>query len=127
MKIDTELYSTIRHLREMRKISRESISKELGMSVSGYSKIERGEIDIQISKLYKVAKILDIEITQLLKFKVSAVFNFNNSKKSNNLQMDSVQPTMQIQNNIYLEKYVKVLETEVVRLKNFERVIIERN
>jgi hypothetical protein len=41
--------------------------------------------------------------------------------------MDSVQPTMQIQNNIYLEKYVKVLETEVVRLKNFERVIIERN
>jgi transcriptional regulator with XRE-family HTH domain len=114
MEVDSKLYDSIKDLRKLKEISRENISEQLGMTVSGYSKIERGEVDVQISKLYKIAEILNVEVAKLLNFKERNIFNFNNSK---NIQTSSVEPSMKVSNDVYLEKYAKLLEAEIIRLK----------
>lgn len=109
-----EVYKTIKNFRELKNITRESMADALNITVSGYSKIERGETDIQLSRLYKIAEILNIELYQLLNFKLSTVFNFNESK---NIQASNEKVEMNIYNDIYLEKYVIKLEEEIERLK----------
>jgi transcriptional regulator with XRE-family HTH domain len=47
----------IRTIREMKNLTRDFVAGELDMTASGYGKIERGEIDITISKISKLASI----------------------------------------------------------------------
>jgi transcriptional regulator with XRE-family HTH domain len=54
----------------------------MDMSTSGYGKIERGEIDITISKLYKLSDIFGVSITDLLFFDASFFFNRDSERKS---------------------------------------------
>ncbi len=61
-----EIYDKIRSLREAKKWSQEEMAKKLYMSVSGYSKIERGETEISISKLKKIASILETDLLELM-------------------------------------------------------------
>ena len=63
----------------MKDLTRDYVAAELDMTTSGYGKIERGEIDITISKIYRLAFIFEITVSDLLFFNVASVFN--NSKK----------------------------------------------
>jgi transcriptional regulator with XRE-family HTH domain len=75
-------YKNIRKIREMNNLTRDYVAGELQMSTSGYGKIERGEIDLTISKLYKIAAIFGVSVTDLLFFEVSKCFN-NEIKETN--------------------------------------------
>jgi transcriptional regulator with XRE-family HTH domain len=109
-----EVYKTIKNFRELKNITRESMTDALSITVSGYGKFERGETDIQLSRLYKIAEILNVELYQLLNFKLSTVFHFNESK---NIQASNEKMEMNIYSDNYLEKYTKKLEEEIERLK----------
>jgi transcriptional regulator with XRE-family HTH domain len=89
------------------------MASELDMSLSGYAKIERGEVDITISKLYRIAEILNVELQQILEFQFSKIFNY----KESNVQSHNEHSKMIIHSDAYLVKYVKILEQEVERLK----------
>lgn len=89
------------------------MSVELSMTSSGYSKIERGEVDITLKKLFKIAEVLEVEVHQLLDFDVNIIFNYLDS----NVQTHNESSKMIIHTNEYLEKYVKLLEKENQRLK----------
>ena len=65
----------IKTIREMKNLTRDFVAGELDMTYSGYGKIERGEIDITISKISKLADIFGISISDLLFFDVSYFFN----------------------------------------------------
>lgn len=110
-----DVYVTIRHFRELKNITREQLADALEITVSGYGKIERGEVDLSLSKLYKIAEVLGVEVAQILNFKVSNVFNVSNNQIA---QVSAENPIMNINNNEYLEKYVKLLEAEIARLKS---------
>ena len=51
------------------------------MSTSGYGKIERGEIDLTISKISRIAGILGISVSELLFFDVSLIFNASKNRE----------------------------------------------
>lgn len=95
-------------------MTREQLASELGLSVSGYSKIERGEIDLTVSRVQEIAQILEVDVSQILNFDATQVFNISNnqlvqgfgSKVKNNNYPDD-----------YREKYIRMLETEIQRLK----------
>lgn len=72
----------------MKNLTRDFVAGEMEMSTSGYGKIERGEIDLTISKIARIASILGISISDLLFFDVSIFFNNNtiNEKRPNNTQ-----------------------------------------
>ena len=45
------------------------------MSMSGYGKIKRGEVDLTVSKLIEIAKVLDVSTEFIFKFDVSVFFS----------------------------------------------------
>jgi transcriptional regulator with XRE-family HTH domain len=108
-----KIYENIKNFRELKKVTREHLASDLDISVSGYGKIERGEVDVSISKLYKIANILGVTLEQILNFEVASIFNYHDSQ----VQTYNTKPKMIIHTDTYLEKYVKILEQEVERLK----------
>ena len=53
----------IKKLRELKNLSREEFAARIGLSPSGYSKIERGEVDLTIYRLGKIAMALEVSLS----------------------------------------------------------------
>lgn len=73
MKIN--VYRNIRKIRELKNLTREYVAAELKMSSSGYGKIERGDVDLTVSKLIEISIVLEVSIEFIFKFDVSIFFN----------------------------------------------------
>ena len=69
------VYENIRKIRELKNLTREYVAAELKMSTSGYGKIERGDVDLTVSKLMEISKVLEVSIEFIIKFDVSIFFN----------------------------------------------------
>lgn len=68
------VYENIRKIRELKNLTREFVAAELKMSTSGYGKIERGDVDLTVSKLIEISKILHVSIEFIFKFDVCIFF-----------------------------------------------------
>ncbi|OCB71891.1 transcriptional regulator [Flavobacterium piscis] len=76
------VYKNIKKIRELKNLTRDHVADELKMSTSGYGKIERGEVDLTVSKLEKIAEVLDVSIEFIFRFDVSLFFeNKTNRRK----------------------------------------------
>jgi transcriptional regulator with XRE-family HTH domain len=108
-----EAIENIKKFRELKDMTREGLADRLEMSLSGYSKLERGEVEITLSKLYRIAEILEVSISQILNFDASQIFNVRDYGVAN------VDIKSQTNNYIdeYKDKYIKMLEEELERLK----------
>jgi transcriptional regulator with XRE-family HTH domain len=73
--MNREIYSNIRKIRELKNLTREFVAAELNMSPSGYGKMERGEVDITISRLYEISHILNVPLSCILNLDVSRLFS----------------------------------------------------
>ena len=111
-----EVTESIKKFRELKNLTRDELADKLDMSLSGYSKLERGEVDLTLTKLYRIAEILEVSVFQILNFDASQIFNINNSTGANGY----VNEFHQHQSDEYKEKYIKMLETEIARLKESE-------
>jgi transcriptional regulator with XRE-family HTH domain len=69
------VYQNIRKIRELKNLTREFVAAELNMSSSGYGKIERGDVDLTVSKLIEISKVLEVSIEFIFKFDISIFFN----------------------------------------------------
>ena len=107
------LGDNIKKFRELKNITREKIAAELKMSLSNYSKIERGEIDLTISRIQEIANFLEVDISHILNFDATNIFNISNNKLVQGVKVEN----MQVQNDEYKDKYIKMLEEEIERLK----------
>lgn len=56
----------IQYFRELKNLTQEEMAEELGIAVSTYGKIERGETNLVHKQLVKIAQILEVELHQLL-------------------------------------------------------------
>jgi transcriptional regulator with XRE-family HTH domain len=106
----------IKKFRELKNITRETISSELNMSLSGYSKIERNEVDLTISKVQKIAEVLGVDLSQILNFDASQIFNVSGNKFIQGL-VGAKAESMNFYSDEYKDKYIKMLEEENERLK----------
>lgn len=61
-----QTHDKIRTLREAQKITQEEFAEKLSMSASGYSKIERGETQLNINRLQQIADILSVSVFDLM-------------------------------------------------------------
>lgn len=105
----------IKKFRELKNITREQMASDLNMSLSGYSKIERGDTDLTISKIERIAEVLGIDIAQLLSFDASQIFNISNNNTVQGIGAKA--DHMYFHGDEYREKYIKILEEENERLK----------
>lgn len=113
--VDLNIGESIKKFRELKNITREQMAAELGLSLSGYGKIERNEVDLTISRIREIAKILKVDISQILNFDVSQIFNFNNPHYVQGAGAKA--ESMHFHTDDYKEKYIRMLEKELARLK----------
>ncbi|MFL9831781.1 helix-turn-helix transcriptional regulator [Flavobacterium sp. ARAG 55.4] len=73
--MNRKVYENIRKIRELKNLTREYVAAELKMSPSGYGKIERGDVDLTVSKLMEISKVLDVSTEFIFKFDVSLFFD----------------------------------------------------
>ena len=111
-----EITENIKKFRELKNFTREVMADKLEMSVSGYSKLERGDVELTVNKLFKIAELLEVSVSQILNFDASQIFNVSNNQVANVIAKD--------QHNHYIDeykdKYIQLLEAEVERLKKLE-------
>jgi transcriptional regulator with XRE-family HTH domain len=109
-----QIAENIKKFRELKNITRDQMAADLEMSLSGYGKLERGDVDLTISKLYKISAILDVSVSQMMNFDVSNIFNVHDNQNVNGIDVKE-------QHNYsdqYKDKYIKMLEDEIERLKS---------
>jgi len=82
--MDSKVYRNIKKIRELKNLTREYVAAELAMSTSGYGKIERGEVDITVTKLIRLAAILEVSVSFILNFDINGIFE--ETKKIENKQ-----------------------------------------
>lgn len=111
-----EINENIKKFRELKNYTREFMADKLEMSVSGYSKLERGDVELTISKLYKIAEVLEVNVSQILNFDASKIFNIKDYGVAN----VDIQSQTNNYTDPYKDKYIQLLEAEVARLKKLE-------
>jgi len=75
----------IAKMRQFKGIKQDSVATELGLSHAAYSKIERGEIEMDNERLNKIAHALGCETSEILDIDENhlIVNTFNNHSESN--------------------------------------------
>jgi transcriptional regulator with XRE-family HTH domain len=86
------LRENIRKIRELRNYTQEYMADQLGLSVSGYGKIERSDSDINLSRITQIAEILDVSRAVLLEFNSDEILTHlqnENATKTDQLKVQS--------------------------------------
>jgi transcriptional regulator with XRE-family HTH domain len=55
-------------IREAKKLSRETVADKLGINVSNYGKVERGEVGLTMDRLYELADIFRMQPEEILTY-----------------------------------------------------------
>ncbi len=70
----------IKKIREIKGFSQEFMAKELGMSQSSYSRIEKDDNELNFKRLTEISKIFDIKPLDIINFDDKNVFNNTNNE-----------------------------------------------
>src|SRR5690554_1476295 len=82
-----KVQKNIRQLRELNNLTQTYMAQKLNMSTASYSKLESGQTDITLSKIEQIAKILNVELENILNFDSSQIFNFSQDQKESTAPM----------------------------------------
>lgn len=109
----------IKRFREARGMSQEEMALALEMSTSGYSKVERGSVDVSVSRVEQIAQLLSVKPAVLFDFEQSQVFNIHQNKYVQGTGAKA--ENMQFSSNEYVQRYIEHLEKEIIELKEEKR------
>jgi len=70
-----ELPQKLKLIRSLKSWTQEDIADKLGISTHAYAKIERGETDVNLSRLQQIAEVMEIGLSQLFGLDEKNVFN----------------------------------------------------
>lgn len=83
----------IKLVREAKGLTQEQVAEKLQMSKNGYGDIERGDSDVKLSKLQKIAEVFDMKLSELVDLSESGTININFPCQQNKTNH---------QNNVYI-------------------------
>jgi transcriptional regulator with XRE-family HTH domain len=119
------VHEKIRLIREAKGLTQEEVAEKLEMSKNGYGDIERGDSDIKLSKLEKIAELFEIQLSELVdlsekgKLNVSFACKQNNKNHQNNIYVGSNAAELkeQLLINELQQKELAMKDTEITYLK----------
>jgi transcriptional regulator with XRE-family HTH domain len=117
-----KIYEKIKSMRKLKDWSQEEMAHRLEMSVSGYGGIERGEIDIPLSRLEKIAEVFEISLKELFSLNDKNDKNIchvgigNDNTLTHSLQINSLPPDSMILQH-ELEKSRLLLEQQTIEIE----------
>jgi len=119
----------IKQLRTIKGWSRQQIADRLEMSVTGYGGIERGETDVCITRLARIATVFEIALSDLLGWNEKITFNLS---QDNNQDCDNLQawqfgsPSQETKDLILkneLEKCRLLQQAQQTEIKQLKKII----
>lgn len=78
-----QLHEKIKFLRQTKGWSQEEIAERLFMSTSAYGSIERGETDVNFSRLKQIANVFEIDLWNLMALEKGATVNITGTDNIN--------------------------------------------
>ncbi len=72
-----QVFEKIKFFRQLKNWTQEGMAEKLEMSPSGYGGIERGDTDVSLSRLERIAEVLEIDLADLFYSEVKQIINFN--------------------------------------------------
>ena len=118
-----QLHEKICLLRKIKGWSQEDMADKLQMSVHGYANIERGETDVQLSRLEQISQVLGVELQNLFGMNDKVVFNLTNTSRDqssqNNFQFLMAQRELEHE----LEKARLIIEQQHKEIKYLKEII----
>lgn len=117
MELHQKISHNIKKFRELKNITRKILADHLDMTLSGYAKIEQGNVDITIKKLESIAEFLDVELYYMLdfdasKFLCNSLDSEENLTSNNNYRFDKNSVNL-----VYFQKLIESLERENALLR----------
>jgi transcriptional regulator with XRE-family HTH domain len=109
----------LKFMRLFKGLSQEEIAGRLGLSVNGYSKIERGDSDVTWSRLKGIAEAMEVQLEQLLGLTENNIFTFieNRNNPKGHSQNHSHVYLTETKCAHELEKYQLLLENKELENK----------
>jgi transcriptional regulator with XRE-family HTH domain len=71
-----QIHEKLKVMRQCKGWTQEEFAEKLDWAVNSYAKIERGESDIKLDKLKKLAEIIGVDVQELIDVNDKTVFNF---------------------------------------------------
>ncbi|KHD06013.1 hypothetical protein PN36_21605 [Candidatus Thiomargarita nelsonii] len=88
-----KVHEKIRSMRQSKGWSQEEMAGKLNLSVNGYANIERGETDVQVSRLEKIAETFGMELLELFCFGEKNVLYLAADNNQNSFNCKNLQST----------------------------------
>jgi transcriptional regulator with XRE-family HTH domain len=120
------VHEKIRLIREAKGLTQEQAAEKLGMSVSNYGDIERGDNDPKLSKLQKIADLLEIELADLVDLSDRGVLNVNFNKQGKYnvyISGSATELKEQVLINALKDKEIALLHREIEQLNKLIAVL----
>lgn len=118
------LRENIRKIRELRNYTQEYMADQLGLSVSGYGKIERSDSDINLSRITQIAAILNVSRAVLLEFNSEEVLKtLNTDSENNDKRTITPSPVSNARNSIEMQDDMSTLLDIIRSLKEENKIL----
>ena len=127
-----ELPEKIKIIRSYKNWTQEDIAEKLGISTNSYAKIERGETDVNFSRLQQIANVMEIELPHLLGLNEKNVFNItydnNNSCQINSSSTEQIELKHELEKaNLIIEQQKKEIDYLKQQLNDFRNLMNLQN
>ncbi|MEN0081120.1 helix-turn-helix transcriptional regulator [Flavobacterium lindanitolerans] len=100
----TQTRNKIRTIREVKGYSQDFMAEKLNISQKTYSRIESGQVKLDIERLYQISDILEVEPSDLLDNETNVFNYYNKVQNSGNIFITS-------------QEYIDHLNKEIEYLK----------
>lgn len=108
----------IKKIRELKNYTQEYMAEQLEVSQSTYARFEKEDADLNISKLKKIAVLLNISLEELINFDEKMIFNnYGENYQVGKISNNSQYPHELI--DLYKDK-IKLLEEKIAYLENIK-------
>ncbi len=116
----------IKKFRELRNFSQKYMAEKLDITQQNYSKMESGEVDFPVSRLFTIAEILSVRVIDMLSFDEKVIFNTTQTEfKDGAIGIQQGQGFIKELQKQY-ESRISSLETEIIRLHTLlEKAILK--
>ena len=105
----------IKKIRDLKGLTQEHLADKLNMSVTGYGKIERDEVDLPFSRLEQIAEVFKVKVEDIVSFDEKVVFN--NYGTANDRSFSIIYEYSTKTEKLYEDK-IKLMEDKIKYLEN---------
>jgi len=130
-----KIHEKLKVMRQCKGWTQEELAEKLDWAVNSYAKIERGEADIKLDKLKKVAEVMGVDMQELIDANERNIFNFAENCTHSNLAhtvvLTEAQCTYELEKSKLIienkDKEISWLKEEINRLKEIINLLKQSN